>query len=452
MNEITATSFDSFMKNIAPLQNIAQDMLQQAKKLGASEAEVGLAASKGFSVTARDHDVETIEYHLDKTIDITVYFDKHSGSASISDFQPEAVQKAVAAACHIAKFTGEDTASGLANKEDLAFDYPHLQLYYPWQLSVEQAIAIACECEKVARDHNKHIMGAEPASVGTMESLQLYANSHGFMGYYPHTHHEISCVLVAKKNDEMQRDHGYSISIDPQKLASAKTIATIAAERTMSRLGARRLRTMKAPVLFIAEEARGLIKYFLAGILGGNIYRQSSFLLNAVGKKIFPEFVHIEEQPFLPFGLGSAPFDSEGVATRNNVFIENGVLQQYCLSSYSARKLNLKTTGNADGVHNLIIKPGQNDLKSLLKKMNRGLLVTEMMGNGVNIVTGDYSKGAAGFWVENGEIQYPVHEITIAGNLHDMFLNMVEIGNDVDVRGNLRTGSILISEMMIAGE
>lgn len=445
MNEVES------VLNANQLQELSQEILKEASRLGAHQAEVFIAGSKGFSVRAREGDVETVEYNQDKSIEITVYFDKRSGTASISDIRKEAVHAAVEAACHIAKFTDEDPAAGLANKDELAFDYPHLESGYTWDISVEKAIELACECEREALAYDKRIMSAEEVSVATGNAITIYANSHGFLGLFPYARHEISCVLVAKDGDEMQRDYSYSIATDPSTLEGVSHIARVAAERTVRRLGAQRLSTRKAPVIFIAEEARGLLGHFAAAIHGGHLYRKSSFLLDHLGKKIFPDFVQIKEQPHLPFALGSAPFDDDGVRTSPNVFIENGILQSYALSAYSARKLGMKNTGNAGGTHNLTIQPGTKNLAELLKTMGTGLLITEMMGQGVNLITGDYSRGVGGYWIENGEVKYPVNEITVASKLQDMYAHLVEVGNDVDVRGNIRTGSILIEEMMIAG-
>lgn len=446
MNEITKSFTD-----VSTLQKIAHDVLQEAKRLGASETDVSIALNKGFSVSARQGDVETVEYHQDKSIGINVLFGKRSGSASISDMRPEAVRAAVEAACHIAKFTDEDPAAGLAEKDELALQYPHLDMSYPWALTVEEAIEMTIQCEREALAFDKRIMSAEETTLNTMDAFCLHANSNGFMGFYPYTRHELSCVLIGKQDDEMQRDYSYTIATDPLELESVSHVAKEAAERTVQRLGARQLRTMKTPVIFIAEEARGLFGHLMSAISGGSLYRKSSFLLDHLDKKIFPEFMHIQEQPHLARALGTVPFDDDGVATRDNIFIEDGILRSYCLGVYSARKLQMKTTGNAGGVHNLMIKHGDKNLAALLKTMDTGLLITEMMGNGVNLITGDYSRGVGGFWVEKGEIQYPVQEITVAGKLQNMYAGIQEVGNDIDKRGNIRTGSVLINEMMVAG-
>ncbi len=445
-------SIEKSSLNSNQLKDISQLILQEAKRAGADQAEVSVATNKGFTVSVREGDVETVEYHQDKGIEIDVYVGKRVGSASISDIRPEAIRSAVEAACHIAKFTDEDPAAGLADKTELAFDFPPLTLAYPWSLTVDQAIKLACECEREALSFDKRIMSAEQTSITTVGGHHVYANSNGFLGDYPYTRHEISCVLVAKQGEEMQRDYSYSIASDPKQLSSIHHIAKEAAERTVNRLGARRLSTMKTPVIYLAEEARGWWGNLIAAISGGSLYRQSSFLLDQLDKKILPSFVHIQEQPHLPHALGSAPFDEDGVATRENIFIDAGVLRSYSLGTYTARKLGMKTTGNAGGVHNLIIQTSKEDLAGLLKQMNKGLLITEMMGSGTNLVTGDYSRGAGGYWIENGEVQYPVHEITVAGRLQEMYANLVAIGNDVDVRGNIRTGSILIDGVMVAGE
>lgn len=447
MKEIQQTLFDK-----EKLTSISESILAEAKRLGALEAEVNIDLNKGFTVSGHGGDVETVEYHQDKSIEITVYFGKRMGTASLSDIRPEAIKDAVEAACHIAKFTDEDPASGLADFEDLAFNYPAIELNQPWDVSVEQAIEMVCECERQAKAYDPRIMNAEQSSLSTLQVYSLYANSHGFIGVYPTTHHELSCVLIAKDQQDMQRDYSYTVGVNPHQLVDIKDIAKEAALRTIQRLGARQISTMKAPVIYLAEEARGLLGHFASAIHGRHVYRKSTFLLDHIGKKVFPDFMHLEEKPHIDWALGSAPFDDDGVYTRDNVFVENGILKQYALDVYSARKLGLTTTGNGGGLHNIIVKTGKNDLQALLKKMNRGLLITELMGQGVNLLTGDYSRGAGGFWVENGEIQYPVHEITVAGNLKEIYAKIADIGNDIDIRGNIRTGSILIEEMTIAGQ
>lgn len=433
-------------------EQLVADILKEAQHQGASNAEVDLSIEKGFSVGTRKCEVESVEYNQDKAIDITVYFGNRSGSASLSDFSPEAIRNAIQAACNIARFTDEDPYAGLADKESLAFNYPHIELAFPWDISVEQAIELACECETKALAKDKRITNSEGVTLSTAQGLTVYGNTHGFIGSYPMTRHEMSCVLIAKLGDEMQRDHYYTLSCDPDLLDPISVIADKAAERTLRRLGGQRITTRQVPVIFAAEIARSFLGHFVAAISGSNLYRKSSFLLDHLGKAIFPKNFRMDERPHLPKSLGSAPFDENGVATRPNVFIEDGILQSYCLGVYSGRKLGMKTTGNAGGVHNLFITTGNKDLEGLMKSMGTGLIVTELMGQGVNLVTGDYSRGAAGFWVENGEILYPVDEITIAGNLRDLYLNLVEVGNDIDTRGNIKTGSILLENMTVAGD
>ncbi len=434
------------------LKTLVAEILDEARKQGATAAEVDVGANKGFSVTVRKGDVESVEYHQDKVIDITVYFGKRSGSSSLSDFRPEAIRLAIQAACNIARFTDEDPCSGLADKSSLAFNYPELELAYPWSITVEQAIEMSKKCEAIALAYDKRITNSDGASISTMEAWNVYGNSEGFIGIFPVTRHEMSCMLIASEGEDMQRDYSYTVACDPQLLTSVDRIAEEAAKRTVSRLNAQCLTTRRVPVIFAAEEARGLLGHFMTAITGSNLYRKTSFLLDHLGKPIFPSHISIDERPHLAKGLGSAPFDDDGVATRPNVFIKDGILQSYSLGVYAARKLEMQTTGNADGAHNLFITTGKKELPALLKTMGTGLLVTELMGQGINLVNGDYSRGAAGYWIENGEIQYPVEEITIAGNLQDMYKNLVEVGADVDVRGNIRTGSILLEEMMVAGD
>ncbi len=434
------------------LKNVVQDILKEAKSQGASSAEVDIGLNKGFSVTSRLGEVESVEYNQDKIIDITVYFGQRTGSASLSDLRRDAIQSAVKAACNIARFGDKDDYAGLAEKEWLAFNHPPLNLLFPWDITVEQAIEITRQCESIALSKDKRITNSEGASLSTTKGWHAYGNSHGFIGLTGASRHDISCSLIAQEKEDMQRDYNYTLSCDPALLESIEWVANTAAEKTLRRLGARRLTTRKVPVIFAAEEARGLIGHFVAAISGGNLYRKTSFLLDQIGQSVFPSHIKIDERPLLEKSLGSAAFDENGVATRPNVFIENGILRSYCLGVYSARKLGMQTTGNAGGVHNLFINTGNNDLPTLLKTMDTGLLVTDLMGQGVNLVTGDYSRGATGFWVEKGHIQYPVEEITIAGNLRDIYKNLVEVGNDVDKRGNIQTGSILIESMTVAGD
>lgn len=433
------------------LQELVATILKETTKQGASSAEVDVGVSKGFTVTVRMGEVETIEYNQDKAIDITVYFGQRTGSASLSDIRPEAIQSAIQAACNIARFTDEDQYAGLAEKELLAFDYPSLDLFHPWHISVEQAIELAKECEAIALAKDKRITNSEGVTVNTVDAWTGYGNTHGFIGVCPQTRHELSCVLIATQGDEMQRDYYYTNACAPEDLDPVTLIANKAVERTVRRLAARRLTTRKAPVIFAADEARGLLGHFVAANQGGNIYRKTSFLVDQIGKPIFPASINLYEQPHLLKTLGSSPFDDDGVTTRANKFINEGRLEMHALGVYSARKLGLRSTGNAGGVHNLLINTGNKDLSALLKLMGTGLLVTEVMGQGINLVTGDYSRGASGFWVEQGEIMFPVEEITIAGTLQDMYAHIVEVGSDIDKRGNIITGSILIENMTIAG-
>lgn len=446
-NEIIQTGL-----SLDDLQTVVASILEEAVKQGASNAEVDIGANKGFSITARKGDVESIEYNQDKMAAVTVYFGQRMGSASFSDLRPEAIHSAVQAACNIARFTDEDPYTGLAEKELLAFNYPSLNLAFPWSITVEQAVELARDCEAQALAKDKRIINSEGASVSTVQAWQVYGNTLGFMGAFPITRHEMSCVLVAAQGEDMQRDHYYTTACDPDLMDSIAKVATEAAHRTVRRLNARRLSTRQVPVIFVAEEARGLLGHFIAAISGGNLYRKSSFLLDKLNQPLFPSSITIDERPHLAKSLGSAPFDEDGVRTQPNVFVEQGILRSYSLEVYSARKLGLRTTGNAGGVRNLFISTGKKELAALLKTMDKGLLVTETIGNGINLVTGDYSRGVAGFWIENGEIQYPVQEITIAGNLKEMYAQITEVGCDVDKRGNVRTGSILLEKMVVAGD
>lgn len=439
-------------EEINRLKNIVQDLLDEAKRQGASGAEAGLSVDNGLSVTARLGEVETIEYHCDQGLAVTVYFGQRKGSASSNDLSPGALKETVKAACSIARYASEDPYAGLPDPQLLASEFPDLELNHPWQLNAEQGIDLAIECENAARRFDAEITNSDGASVNSHQGVRVLGNSLGFLHGYRSSRHALSCSVLAQRDDKMQRDYWYTVARDPQRLEPARIVGEKAAQRTVRRLGARGLSTRQCPVLYAAEVASGLVGSLIGAVSGGNLYRKSSFLLDALHTQILPEFVRIHEQPHLRGGLGSANYDSEGVATRERDIVADGVLQSYVLSTYSARKLGMQSTGNADGVHNLTVEPGGKDFAAMLRQMDRGLLVTELMGQGVNMVTGDYSRGASGFWVENGEIQYPVEEITIAGNLRDMYRNLVAIGNDVDLRGNIRTGSILVEQMSVAGE
>lgn len=434
------------------LDRIVSLLLDKAREFGADEAEVDAGYTNGLSTTVRLGETETIEFHRDKGVGITVFFNKAKGSASTSDTTENALIETVRAACEIAKFTQADPCNGLADRKDLATSIPDLDLYHPWDIDAEAAIELAKKCEDIGRSLDKRITNSEGASISTTSTMHVYGNSNGFLAGYPTTSHSLSLVLIAKQEDAMQRDYWYTTSRYPDGMESLQAVAQKACERTVRRLGARRLVTRKAPVIFSAELATGLLGSFIGAISGGSLYRKTSFLVDSLGKNIFPAFMQIREEPHLKRELGSAPFDDEGVATCARDIIKDGVLQGYVLGSYSARKLGMHTTGNSGGVHNLRIKTGDKDLRALMRAMGTGLLVTELIGHGVNILTGDYSRGASGFWVEDGEIQYPVEEITVAGNLRDMFKNIVEIGNDIERRSSFHTGSWLLEEMMIAGE
>jgi PmbA protein len=434
------------------LEALVKDAVSDATSRGATEAEAGASLGTGLSVTVRRGAVETLEYHRDRSFNVTVYFGHRKGGASTSDLTPHAIRQSVEKACAIARHTAEDPCSGLADAELMATEIPDLGLDRPWSLSPDQAIDLATECEAAGFDVDERISNSDGGSVSSGRALRAYCNSHGFVGGYGSTSHSISCVLVAGSDDGMERDYWYTSARDPESLESAEHVGRKAAERTVRRLGARKIETRSAPVLFPAELARGLLGHFVSAIRGTSQYRRASYLLDAVGETVFPDSVMIEERPHIPGALASVPFDSEGVATRDRVLVGDGVLESLVLSSYSARKLGLQTTGNAGGVHNLLVSGGGGQLDDLLAAMGTGLLVNELLGQGVNIVTGDYSRGASGFWVEDGRIAYPVSEVTIAGNLKDMLRNLRVIGDDTDLRGSIRSGSILLDEMRIAGD
>ncbi len=442
-----------FSLTLNQLKDLSQQVLKLAKAAGASAAETDISLSFGQNVSVRLDEVETIEYNRDKGMSVTVYFGDRRGSASTTDLSEQALSDTVNAACSIARYTAQDPFCGLADANLLATGMRDLDLYHPWEISVEQAIALARSCEAAALKVDKRITNSEGAGVSNSEGMFVYANSNGFCQGYPTSRHSISCSVIAEgKNEEMQRDYWYSTARSAADMESAADVGHKAGERTVRRLDIRKVSTQQCPVIFENSLASGLISNFVSAISGGNLYRKSSFLLDYLGKPVFSPVVQISERPFLPKGLASSAFDNEGVATRDRELIIDGVLQGYMLSSYSSRKLGMTTTGNAGGNHNLIVKSGEHDLNGLLKQMGKGLLVTELLGHGLNMVTGDYSRGAAGFWVEHGEIQHAVEEITIASNLKDMFLGIQAVGNDVLVQGSKQCGSILIERMTIAGE
>lgn len=436
----------------AELEGLVARALEEARRGGADQAEAGVAVDGGLSVTVRLGEVETIEYQRDRSMGVTVYVDGRKGSASTADLAWEAVAETVRKALSIARFTARDEFAGLADAELMARELPDLDLCHPWALDAEAAIELARECEAAALGFDPRVRNSEGSSVGTHRGLRVYGNTHGFVGGYPATSHSVSCVVLAQEGDDMQRDYWYDTARVATALEPVAEIGRRAARRALERLGARKLATCRAPVLFVPELARGLLGHFVGAIRGAAQYRKSSFLLGAAGEQIFPAWLSMRERPHLPRALGSAPFDNDGVATRERVLVDRGTLQGYVLDAYSARKLGLVTTGNAGGVHNLEVEGGTGDFSAMLARLGRGLVVTELMGQGVNGVTGDYSRGAAGFWVEGGEFAHAVHEITIAGNLREMYRSIVAVGADTDLRGVIRTGSILVGEMTIAGE
>jgi PmbA protein len=442
----------SQQEQIARLKQVVADLLHEARHQGADAAEAGVSAQTGLSVTVRLGETETIEHTSDNGLGITVYFDHRKGSANTTDLRPDAIRESVAAACRIAKHTSEDPAAGLADADRMARDVPELDLYHPWDLDADEAAAIARDCEDAARAVDPRISNSEGATLYTQRSSFIYGNSHGFVGGYPTTRHSLSCAVIAQQGDEMQRDYWYDSGRLPAELAQPATIGRRAAERTLARLNGRQLGTRECPVLFRADVAPSLLRSLFGAIRGHAVYRKSTFLLDQVGEQIFPDWVRISEDPLLPRGQASAPFDNEGVATGYRDLVADGVLQGYLLDSYSARKLGLQSTASAGGVRNASIASSGQSFDELLREMDHGVVVTELMGQGTNPVTGDYSRGAAGFWVENGEIQYPVDEITVAGNLKDMFRRLLAVGSDNDIPGSIDTGSWLIERMTVGGD
>lgn len=439
-----------FPVSTSTLERIAGTVIAAARKAGATAAETEVSQAVGQSVTVRKAAVETIAYHRDKGVGVTVYVGRRRGHASTADFAADALEAAVAKALAIARYTAEDPAAGLADRDRLARAWPALDLYHPWDLDVDAAIELGRETEAAALAVGPRITNTEGASVSRGESEFVYANTLDFLGGYRSSRHHVDCSVIGETGGAMQRDYWYTAARAPEDLMPVADVGRIAGERTLRRLGARQLGTLECPVLFEAPEAADLLGAFVHAVSGGSLYRKSSFLLDSIGTQVFSPLVNVREEPHLPRARGSAPFDNEGVSTAPRQIVAGGVLQGYFLGSYSARKLGLASTGNAGGAHNLVV-PGSEDLPALLRRMGRGLFVTEQLGQGVNPVTGDFSRGAAGYWVEGGEIAFPVEEITIAGNLKQMFRDIVALGNDVDTRGSRHVGSMLVARMTIAG-
>ncbi|QHG92381.1 metalloprotease PmbA [Coxiella endosymbiont of Amblyomma sculptum] len=427
-------------------------LLDYARKR-VDQVEISVNINRGFSVGVRLGRVETIEHHQENSLNITVYHQQHVGSASISDLSLTKMKFAFDKACVISQFTQADRCTGLEDSREMAMNYPNLRLAHPWLSSPEEAINLAVKCETAARKYDFRIKNSDGVVVNTYNSFRIYTNSHEFLGYYPSTIHSISCSLVAEQYGQMQRDYDYTIARNPDKLLPINVLAQRVAEKTIHRLGAKKIRTRCCPIIFHAPIAKGLLKLFVSSIQGRNIYRKTSFLCDHLNRKIFPEFSSVYQEPHLLEEFGSMPFDRIGVKTKKMNFVQNGVLMHYVLDTYSARKLGMKTTGNSGGVFNLFITTGNKSLGDLFAEMQTGLFVTELMNQGVdNLLTGNYSRGAFGYWIENGMIQHPVEEIVISGNLREMFENIQAVANDVDHRGNIKTGSILIEQMTIAGK
>ena len=432
------------------LNHTGKELLDYAKKLGASQAEIGISKDIGLSVSIRNQSIETLEYNRDNSCGISVFFGHQKGNAATSDLSSKALKDAVEAACKIAKYTQPDPFSGLADEHLMATNAVDLNMDHPMGIDAEQAKKFALECEQFGLSYSDKITNSEGGSFSSHRNLHYYSNSHGFSSITPSTRHSLSCVLLAENSQGKQRDYWFSVARDANELSAAKLIGEKAAQRTIARLNSKKIKTQKAKVLFVPEMARSLIGHFKSAISGTSLYRESSFLLNTLNESIFPEYFEIKEEPLLDKGLASAWHDSEGLQTKEQLIVESGRLNTYLLGSYSARKLKMQPTGHAGGTHNLTIKSTGQSFEELIKMLGCGLVVTEMMGQGVNAITGDYSRGASGFWVENGEIQHFVEEITIAGNLKDMYSNLIAVGNDYDTRSSILTGSWLLPEMMVA--
>ncbi|QHJ12552.1 Metalloprotease PmbA [Paraglaciecola mesophila] len=439
-------------QQLTDIQQIVEDVLKLAKEKGATQAEASMSKVKGIAVSSRLKEVETVEFTNDGGLGITVYKGQRKGSASTADLSLDALRLTVEKAIEIAKYTGEDACSGLADKELMAFEPQDLDLFHPVELDTDFAIEQVIKAETAALGCDPRITNSDGASYNANLGTKVYGNSHGLNVGYNSSRYSMSCVVIGEQDGDMQRDYSYTVDRQANLMASPEQIGKESAEFTLARLGARQIKTAKVPVLFDKEIASGLIGHFISAISGGNLYRKSSFLLDKLGEQVLPSWFNISERPFIMRGLASSAFDHEGVRTKDCEIVTDGVLNQYLLTSYSARKMKMQTTGHAGGIHNWLIKSsGQSD-QQMLAELGTGLLVTELMGQGVNVVTGDYSRGAAGFWVENGVIQYPVHEITIAGNLADMLKNIVAVGSQIERRGSIQTGSILIDNMQVAGD
>ncbi|OWT75578.1 MULTISPECIES: metalloprotease PmbA [unclassified Achromobacter] len=452
---VNSSSSLPIAENHARFSELVESALAHARKIGASDAAAEVSESLGLSVSVRKNDIETVEQTRDRSLDVTVYAGQRRGSASTSDFSPDALRETVEAAWHIASATAEDPAAGLPDAENLARDYPDLQLHHPWAIDTDAAAELALRAERAARAVDSRITNTEGASLGTYEGQFVMGNTRGFLGGYPYSRHSLSVAPIAGRGNKMQRDFWYSSERDARNLANPEAVGRYAAERALSRLSARRIPTGKFPVLFEAPLALGLLGALTQATNGGALYRKATFLLDSLGKPVLADHLDVTEDPHIPGAMGSSPFDDEGVVTRARDVVRGGVLQGYFLSTYTARKLGMAVTGNAGGSHNLTLASRNtqptDDLPAMLRKMGTGLLVTELIGQGVNYVTGDYSRGAFGYWVKDGVIQHAVEEVTIAGNLADMFRQIVAVGADEILRGTKRTGSILIEQMAIAG-
>ncbi|MCG8378375.1 MAG: metalloprotease PmbA [Proteobacteria bacterium] len=438
--------------NREDLIRIIDTVLNLSKQAGADAAEADIGAGSGLSATVRKSEIDKLEFERDKGLSLTLYLNGQKGSASTSDFSDKALKDIVNASYGIARHASRDDCAGLVKPEEMAKEVPDLDLYHPWSISPETAIDMAIECEQLAFEYDQRINNSDGCVVSTYSGINLYGNTNDFINGWNWSTHTVDCTVIAENEKGMQRDGWYSKARDYDELQSVKDISNEAARRTIARLGSQKISTRQVPVIFEAPVASGLFSAFITAISGGSLYRRASFLLDKKGEQIFADHINISEKPHLKKALGSAPFDNDGVATKEREIISNGILQDYVLGGYSARKLGLKTTGNAGGVHNLVIEPGTKNLEEMIKEMNTGLLITDMIGFGVNQVTGDYSRGASGFWIENGELMFPVEEITVAGNLVNMYKNIITIGNDIDPRGNVLTGSVLIDSMTIAGD